>query len=55
MTDDIYVECECGARIRGISENHALSLMDVHLSSKRHKELMEIKARREENSKELLK
>jgi len=46
MTEEIYVECECGARIKGISENHAESLMETHLRSKKHKELMEIKKRR---------
>ena len=47
---EIYVECKCGARIKGISENHAKSLLEAHLRSKKHKELMEIKARREKLS-----
>ncbi len=43
---EIYVECECGARIKGISINHANSLLRAHQMSKRHKELMEITKRR---------
>ena len=50
MTEEIYVECECGARIKGISDNHAGSLMEAHLRSKKRKELMEIKKRRKKLS-----
>ena len=41
-----FVECECGARIKGNSKDHAEKLMYAHLNSKKHKELMEIKKRR---------
>lgn len=47
MINKIYVECECGARIKGISKKHAESILQAHLRSKKHKELMEIKERRE--------
>lgn len=51
MTEDKFVECECGAIINGKSKLHAERLMEEHLTSKRHKELMEIKKRREDNEK----
>lgn len=41
-----FIECECGARIKGRSKAHAESLMIAHVNSKKHKELMEIKSRR---------
>ncbi len=44
-----YVECECGARIYGNSVEHAKSILPEHKRSKRHKELMEIKKRKNEN------
>lgn len=46
-----FVECECGYRVYGRSEKHAKSLLPEHKKSKRHKELMEIKERREQNEK----
>ena len=42
-----YVECECGARVYGNSIEHAKSILPEHNRSKRHKELMEIKKRKE--------
>ncbi len=42
-----YVECECGARIYGSSLKHAERNLPAHQGSKRHKELMQIKKRKE--------
>ena len=42
----IFVECDCGARVYGISKAHARSLLPAHKRSKKHKELMEIKKRK---------
>ena len=39
------VECECGAIIKGNSKTHAEANLKEHETSKRHKELMEIKQR----------
>ncbi len=41
-----FIECECGARVYGISKAHAKSLLPAHKSSKLHKQIMEIKKRR---------
>ncbi len=46
--EDKFIDCKCGARIKGKSKLHAEKLMYVHLNSKKHKELMEIKGRREQ-------
>ena len=37
-----FVECECGAKVYGISLLQAQSNLVPHRKSKRHKELMEI-------------
>lgn len=42
-----FIECECGARVYGTSKAHAKSLLPAHKRSKKHKELMEIKKRRD--------
>ena len=52
-TEKPHVECECGAIINGKSVVHAESLMAMHVISKRHKELMEIKKRREVHEKKI--
>ena len=36
-----FIECECGAKINGTSNNHAKSLKYAHLNSKIHKERMD--------------
>ena len=36
-----FIECECGAKIKGRSKAHAQSLMQPHLNSKIHKERMD--------------
>lgn len=46
--EDNFVECECGAIINGISKEHAEKLLPEHRRSKRHKENMEAKSRREQ-------
>ena len=38
-----FVKCECGAKVYGISLSQAKSNLTPHRTSKRHKELMEIK------------
>ncbi len=38
-----FIECECGAKVYGISLLQAKSNLTPHRISKRHKELMEIK------------
>ncbi len=40
-----FVECECGAKVYGISLLQAKFNLVPHRTSKRHKELMEIKKR----------
>jgi len=35
--------CECGALISGSSEKHIKGLLKIHKTSRKHKELMEIK------------
>lgn len=43
----VFVECECGARVCGKSKAHAESLLPAHKRSKLHKQIMEIKKRKE--------
>lgn len=43
-----YIECECGSLIYGKSIKHAKMLLPEHRRSKRHKENMENKKRREQ-------
>ena len=43
-----FVYCECEAKINGTSKLHAQKLLSAHKKSKRHKELMEIKSRKEQ-------
>ena len=38
-----YIECECGAIIRGNSKAHAESLLKIHKESKKHKEQMKVR------------
>ncbi len=45
MNNKNEVECECGAIVKGNSEAHAKANLKEHETSKRHKELMEIKLR----------
>ncbi len=45
--NDRYVICDCGAKIYGVSKEHAKKLLPAHKRSKRHKESMEIKQRRD--------
>ena len=47
MDKQVFIECECGARIYGTSKVHAKSLLPAHKGSKKHKELMEIKKRKD--------
>ena len=42
--DKITIRCECGALIGGSSEEHCKANIKIHKHSKKHKELMEIKA-----------
>jgi len=43
-----FTECECGAKIYGNSVLNAERNLPAHKRSKKHKELMEIKTRRNE-------
>ncbi len=36
-----FIECECGAKIKGRSQAHAASLMHPHLNSRIHRERMD--------------
>ena len=38
-----YLECECGAIIKGNSKAHAEELLKIHKTSKRHIEQMRIR------------
>jgi hypothetical protein len=46
-----YVECECGTKVYGFSEHHAKQNLKLHKTSKKHKELMELKRRWTKESK----
>jgi hypothetical protein len=41
-------ECECGFIVRGVNQSQLQQNINVHRGSKKHKELMEIKARKEQ-------
>jgi hypothetical protein len=47
MNKENEVECECGAIVKGNSKLHAEANLKEHKTSKKHKELMEIKKRLE--------
>lgn len=51
MKDKPYVECECGIKVYGKSEEHARKLLPAHKVSKRHKEIIEILKRKGKESK----
>lgn len=48
MPEENFIICECGAKINGTTKAHAEGLLPEHKTSKRHKELMEIKGRRDQ-------
>jgi len=41
-------ECECGFIVKGSNQSQLKTNMRAHLEGKRHKDLMEIKKRREQ-------
>ena len=47
MKKENEVECECGAIVKGNSKLHAEANLKEHKTSRRHRENMEIKKRRD--------
>ena len=44
-----YIDCECGAVIRGNTKAHADALLKIHKTSNKHKEQVKIRAERDKS------